>query len=140
MTVQKKRVNKSKDEVAAEMKHKAVVAQQKELVKKIFAAISNQDTVFDAQTVLNALSGFIKYELQQKEATLKINDLLLDLSKQPKGKISKAMEILKAELQNESAKDIAMLLERFGNTLGQYSAATFMKNKMSKIKIEDILA
>lgn len=140
MTVQKKRVNKSKEEIAAEMKHKAVVTQQKELVKKIFAAISSQDTIFDAQTVLNALSGFIKYELSQKEATLKINDLLLDLSKQPKGKITKAMTELKAELQNENAKDTTMLLEHFGNTLGQYSAATFMKNKMSKIKIEDILA
>lgn len=140
MTVQKKRVNKSKEEIAAEMKHKAVVSQQKELVKKIFAAIANQDTVFDGQTVLQALSGFIKYELSQKEATLKINDLLIDLSKQPKGKITKAIAELKVELQNENAKDTAQLLERFGNTLGQYSAATFMKNKMSKIKIEDILA
>jgi len=140
MTVQKKRVNKSKEEIATEMKHKAVVSQQKELVKKIFAAIANQDTVFDGQTVLQALSGFIKYELSQKEATLKINDLLIDLSKQPKGKITKAIAELKVELQNENAKDTAQLLERFGNTLGQYSAATFMKNKMSKIKIEDILA
>jgi hypothetical protein len=71
---------------------------------------------------------------------LKINDLLIDLKNQPKTKITKAMEALKAELQNENAKETASLLERFGNTLGQYSAATFMKNKMSKIKIEDILA
>lgn len=135
-----KRVNKSKDEIAAEIKHKAVINTQKELVKKIFAIISKQDTVFDAQTVLTALSGFIKYELSQKESLFKIKDLLIDLKNQPDTKITKAMSTLKVELQEENAKDLAMILERFGNTLGQYSAAQFMKNKMSKIKIEDILA
>lgn len=135
-----KRVNKTKEEIAKEMAHKQMVANQKALARRIYAIIESQSTIYDAQTVVNALSGFIKYELSVKESSIKLNDLLIDLKNEPKTKITKAMEALKVELQNENAKDMAQLLERFGQTLGHYSASQFLKQPMKKVKLEDIIA
>lgn len=135
-----KRVNKTKEEVAKEIAQQEIVKQQKILAGIIFKCIEGQETIYDAQTVVNALSGFIKYELSVKEASLKLNDLLIDLTNEPASKIKDAMEALKVELQDKNAKDIAMLLQRFGETLGHFSSAQFMKNPMSDIKIEDIIA
>jgi len=134
-----KRINKTKDEVAKEMAHKEMIKAQKALAKRIYATIEKQDTIYDAQTVVNAVAGYIKYELSVKEAGIKLKDLIIDLKNAPKSKISKAMEELVKELQLENAKDTAMLLERFGQTLGHFSSHEFMKNKMSKIKIEDLI-
>ena len=138
MTV--KRINKTKDDIEKEMVQKEIVKQQKILAATIFKCLEGQENIYDAQTVVNALSGFIKYEMQVKESQLKLNDLLIDLTNEPASKIKDAMEALKVELQDKNAKDTAMLLQRFGETLGHYSAAKFMKNPMSDIKIEDIIA
>lgn len=122
------------------MAMKAVVEKQKLVARRIFDSIKGQDTIYDAQTVVNSLSGYIKYELAIKEAGLKLNDLLIDLKNEPKTKITEAIEMLKVELQDESARDMATLLERFGNTLGQYSAAKHLKTQMNEVKLEDIVA
>lgn len=135
-----KRINKTKDEIAKEMAHKQMIEQQKALARTIFKCIEGQDSIYDAQTVVNALSGFIKYELSVKEASLKLNDLLIDLSNEPKTKITEAMEALKVELQDKNAKELASLLERFGQTLAHYGSAQYMKNPMSTMKVEDIVS
>lgn len=135
-----KRVNKTKDEIAKAMAHKQMIDEQKKLAAIIFKCIEGQDTIYDGQTVVNALSGFIKYELSVKEASLTLNDLLIDLTNEPESKIKDAIAALKVELQDKNAKDLASLLQRFGDTLGHYSANKFMKNPMSDIKIEDIIA
>jgi len=135
-----KRINKTKDEIAKEMAHKQMVKQQKVQAAVIFKCLEGVDSIYDAQTVVNALSGFIKYELSVKEASLKVNDLLIDMKNEPDSKIKEAIEKLKVELQDKNAKDISLLLQRFGDTLGHFSANKFMKNPMSEIKIEDIIA
>jgi hypothetical protein len=135
-----KRINKTKEEIAMEMAKKQVVAQEKILAKKMFELISNVDTIYDAQTVVNALSGYIKYEVQVRNSALTVNDLLIDLSKEKPSKINDAMSALKTEFQNEKALDLANLLERFGKTLAQYGANEFLKNPMDTIKVDDIVA
>lgn len=119
---------------------KESVKKQKEVARRIFSKLTGLDTIYDAQTAVSALSGYIKYELAVKEMGLKLNDLLIDLKNEPKTKITEAIDALKVELQEENAKETAGLLERFGNTLAQYSAAQHLKNPMSSMKVEDIIA
>ncbi len=139
MPTPKKRVNKTKDEISNEMAHKAKVEKQKILARKMFAVL-NADSIYDNQTALNALSGYIKFEMAIRESKIKVNDLLLDLKKEPDTKITQVMEALKAELQDEPAKDVADLLERMGKTLEAFIARKFINNPMSDIKLEDIVA
>ena len=134
-----KRVNKTKDEIAKEMAHKAKVEKQKALARRMFPLLE-VETIYDGQTALNALSGYIKFEMAVRESKLKINDLLLDLKKEPDTQITKVMEALKAEFQDEPAKELSELMERMANTLQSFIARKYVNNPMSEIKMEDIVA
>ncbi len=134
-----KRVNKSKDQITQEMERNALLLRYKNMAARLFPLLQT-DTIYDAQTALDAVSGFTKYELSEKEASFKMNDLALDFSEQPKGKITDVMNAIKVELQNESAKEAADFLELFSKTFSQYGASHFVKKSMSEIKSSDILA
>lgn len=133
-------INKTKAEIAKEIAQKEAVKKQKILAKKIFEIIKDQKSIYDAQTVLTAVSGYIKYEIQVKESGVKVSDLIFDLKNQKKSDIKTSMEALLNLLQTENAIDMANFLERFGKTLAHYSSETFMKNPMSSIKEKDIIA
>ena len=135
-----KRANKNKQEIAAEMNMKEVVKKERELAGIIFDAIKDQDSIYDAQTAVNALAGYIKYELNMKQHSLVLNDLLVDLKNEKDSKVKTAIERLKSELQGEKALDTAELLERFGKNLVLFGADKYMKNPMSIIKLEDFVA
>ncbi len=134
-----KRVNKTKDEIAKEMAHKANVEKQKALARRMFPLLE-VESIYDGQTALNALSGYIKFEMAVRESKLKINDLLLDLKKEPDTQITKVMEALKAEFQDEPAKELSDLMERMAKTLESFIARKYINNPMSEIKLEDIVA
>lgn len=134
-----KRVNKTKDEIAKEMEHKAKVEKQKALARRMFPLLE-VESIYDGQTALNALSGYIKFEMAVRESKLKVNDLLLDLKKEPDTQITKVMEALKAEFQDEPAKEMSDLMERMAKTLEAFIARKYINNPMSEIKMEDIVA
>lgn len=134
-----KRVNKTKDEIAKEMAHRAKVEHQKALARRMFPLLE-VESIYDGQTALNALSGYIKFEIAVRESKLKINDLLLDLKKEPDTQITKVMEALKAEFQDEPAKELSELMERMAKTLEAFIARKYINNSMSEIKLEDIVA
>jgi len=134
-----KRVNKTKDEIAKEMAHKANIEKQKALARRMFPLLA-VESIYDGQTALNALSGYIKFEMAVRESKLKINDLLLDLKKEPDTQITKVMEALKAEFQDEPAKELSDLMERMAKTLESFIARKYINNPMSEIKLEDIVA
>lgn len=134
-----KRVNKTKDEIAKEMAHKANIEKQKALARRMFPLLA-VESIYDGQTALNALSGYIKFEMAVRESKLKINDLLLDLKKEPDTQITKVMEALKAEFQDEPAKELSDLMERMAKTLESFIARKYINNPMSEIKMEDIVA
>lgn len=134
-----KRVNKTKDEIAKEMAHRAKVEHQKALARRMFPLLE-VESIYDGQTALNALSGYIKFEIAVRESKLKINDLLLDLKKEPDTQITKVMEALKAEFQDEPAKELSELMERMAKTLEAFIARKYINNPMSEIKLEDIVA
>lgn len=135
-----KRVNKTKPEILEEMRRKDKVNREKALCKLIWPHIENQETIYDAQTVLNALSGYITFNLQKKQDEIKVSDINLDFSKEPESKLKVAIVELSRLLSLESAKDTASLLERFGKTLAQYAAAQYLKNPMKDLNMGEIIA
>jgi hypothetical protein len=135
-----KRINKSKEEISEDIKHAEKVAHMKEVVKAIYPLLEGQDTIYDGQTVVNALSGFITAHIEKKVLDIKMSDLEIDLSKEEPSKIKSSIVDIIALMQNESAQELTETLERLGRALSQYSANTFMKKPMAEIKIEDIVA
>lgn len=135
-----KRVNKTKDQIASEIKHFEKVNREKALVKLMFPIIANQSTIYNAQTVLSALSGFIKNEMDKRSSEFLVRDLKIDLSKEKDGEIKTAINTMIGLLEIEKAKESALLLERFANILAQHSASEFMKKPMSDISIDKIIA
>jgi len=134
-----KRVNKTKDEIAKEMAHREKIEHQKALAKRMFPLLQ-VESIYDGQTALNALSGYIKFEMAVRESKLKVNDLLLDLKKEPDTQITKVMEALKTEFQDEPAKELSDLMERMAKTLEAFIARKYINNPISEIKMEDIVA
>lgn len=134
-----KRVNKTKQEIAKEMAHRAKIEKDKALVRRIFPLLQTE-TIYDAQTALGAVAGYIKFDLAKKEGMLKVNDLLLDLSKEPESAITETMNAIKVELQDENARDVASLLERISNSFAQYGAAQYLKNPMKDLNVDEIVA
>lgn len=146
MSVQKslkkavKKVAKSKDELLADFKHVQKVAQIKEIVTKIYPALVEVDSIYDAQTVANALSGFIEAHMQKKLNEIKLSEIEIDLSKEEESKIKTAILAIIELTKDESANELSETLERLGKALSQYSAHTFMKQPTSAISLKDILA
>ena len=141
-TVQKKPVKSpiSKQELAAQIQQKQNVEHIKQMVRDIWPLIAEQDTVYDAQTVVNALSGFISAHIEKKVSELKVSDLPIDLSKEKDSKIKTAIEKMMKQLEDEPAKDTAVTLERLGKTLGEFCASKMLKQPMDTIKVTDIVA
>lgn len=136
----KKRVNKSKDELRAELDHKNKIAKQKIIARKIFPLVKGFKTIYDAQTAVQAIAGFIKLGIANEMITLTVKSLDFDLSKEKSSPIKDAMLAIHSELMDENADEAVALLERFANGLGQFSATQFMKNPMSKIKEDEFIA
>ena len=135
-----KRTNKTKPEIVDEIKRKEKVQHQIAMVKDMFPIVENMKTIYDAQTVLSAVSGFINGEIAKKNVELKVSDLNIDLSKEEDGEIKTNMITLIGLIENEGAEDIADLLERFSDILTKVAADKFLKQPMSELKVEDIVA
>jgi hypothetical protein len=136
----KKRIPKSKDELKKQMEHSAKIERQKKLARIIFPMLQSQKTIYDAQTAVNAVAGFIKSGIALKMIELKVKDVEFDLSKEKNGVIKDAMLEIHAHLMDETADEAAALLERFGNGLGQFASSEYMKNPMSSIDIDKFIA
>ena len=135
-----KRVNKTKDEVARDMKIIASAKEKIELVRRIYPFIKDNKSMYDAQTALYALAGYIKFQLQQKEREYSIEDLALDLSKEQDGEIKDTMMKLMEEFKGEKGFSTAAILSEVGDSLQKYGAVKYMENPMSIIKETDFVA
>ena len=135
-----KRINKTNEEIKSTFQQQERINHMKDVVKAIFPKIEGIDTIYDAQTVVNALSGFITAHLQKKILDIKLKDIDIDLSNEEDSQIKTAiLEIIETN-QEESAEELSKILEKFGQALSQFSATKFMKQPMSEITIKDIVA
>jgi hypothetical protein len=138
--IKKPRVNKPKEVLVEDIQRKQRVERQKVLARLMFPFIEGLPTIYDAQTVVTALAGFIKADVARKMTALVVKDLTIDLSKEEDGPIKAAIIALQGLLQTENADDAAVLLERFGNGLGQFAAEKYMKNPMNVVVVDEFVA
>lgn len=134
------RTNKTKEQLIQEIARKEKVEREKSLCRLIWPFIGELDTIYDAQTAVTALSGFISADIKKKTDALKVSDLTIDLSGETPSKIVDAVKALHGLVEHETAVDVASLLERFGRTLAMYSSNEFMKNPMKILTVDNIIA
>ncbi len=140
MAIKPKRQVLTKDQIAAQQDHLRRVERDKALVKLMFPFVEGQSTVYNAQTALIALSGYLKAKLDKVTSELKVSDLKINFEKEEETEIKWAMINLLGLIEQEGARDMSSLLERFGNSLAQFSANEYMKQPMSVITVEKIVA
>lgn len=134
-----KRKNKSKEEISQQLANDKKVAHIKDLVRIAFPVIENMDTVYEAQTTVNALSGFIEAEIEKIAGKVKLSEIEIDLSKEEEGNIKTALTELVALFPDESAQELAETMERLGTTLQAFVSNNAMKEKMT-ITVDDIVS
>lgn len=122
------------------MEHTANIQHQKTLARIIFPLIESQKTIYDAQTAVNALAGYIKLEIAKKAALTTIKDLPIDFSKEEDSPIKESMTAILPALQSENADKTSALLEKIGSSLAQFAAGKYMENPMSIIHVDDFIA
>jgi len=137
-----KRINKTKEEVTNDMRRAEKVAHLKEIVRETFPVLEQVDSIYDAQTVVNALSGFILAHLENKLKDIKLSEceILTYLAKEEKGPIRTALEDLYLKFKDEPAKELSEALQKLGDTFTNFGADKFLRNPMTSIKVGDIIA
>lgn len=132
-----KRVNKSKPEILDEMAKRAKIERQKELIRRIFPLLE-VDTMYDMQTALLAVSGYIKEDIERKVQIFNVNDMLLDFKGEPDTKITKVMNAIKTELQMENAVEVMDTLETFGNFIPNIGVEAYLKKDAKDLTLKDL--
>jgi hypothetical protein len=132
----KKRTNLTEHQILMEMQSQERISHTKDLVRKMFPAIEGVDTIYDAQTVVHALCGFIMPHMSK----IKMSDLPIDLSKEDDTKVKKALEELLVILKDEPAKQLMVTLDQFGSSFAKFGADRFLKQPMSAITVDDIVS
>lgn len=133
-----KRKSLSKEQIVEKIATEAKIAKIKEVVRKAFPSIEKMDSIYDAQTVVNAFGGFIASEIEKKVLEIKLSDIKLDFSEETDGKIKDALVELTELLKDESAQELSETMERLGTTLQSYTSDKAMRQPMS-ITIDDIV-
>lgn len=134
-----KRINKTKEQVKAEMLVKQDVEQEHKLALMIFPYLKKMDTLYDAQTLLHGISGYVHHELEKKMNGVKVSELPVDLSQEKEGVFRDAFKDLLVLLQDEDADHTVKFMKRFGDMLGYFGSKEYLKNPMSMINEEDLI-
>lgn len=135
-----KRKNKTEHELLMEMQAAQRMDHAKEVIRRVFPKLEGVETIYDAQTVVNALSGFIMPHIENYMSKIKLSELPIDLSNEDDSEIKTALELLLKELAEEPAKQLMGTLDRFGSALATFGADRFLKQPMTAITIDDIVA
>lgn len=136
----KKRVNKTKDELAEQMAKNARIERMKVLARLIWPFIKDQKTIYNAQTAVTAAAGFIRQELEKKTEQIVVKDLVIDLSHEEDSEIKTAVEHLIQLMQTETAADASALLEKMGSSFTSFGASEYLKNPMSSVSMDEFIA
>jgi len=139
MNKKPQRKNLSKEDIVKEMEQKQKVVHLKEVVRMIYPTLEKVDTIYDAQTAINALAGFIDLEIEKKLKQIKMADIVIDLSGQEQGKITDAMNELIGLLKDESAEEASETLDRLAQVFGQFGMHKFLKGPMSDLKVTELV-
>lgn len=133
------RTNKSKEEIVAKIEQDQKIAHMVALTKLMWPAVEQQETIYDTQTTLRALAGYIDLGIHMKEEEIKVGDLSIDFSKEKDSPIKHAMTNIQELLRLEGAYSSSALLKKIADHIGQFGASEFVKGPMSGLKITDIV-
>lgn len=136
----KKRVNKSKEEIADQIQKTARVERMKVLARLVWPFIQDQKTIYDAQTAVTAAAGFIKQGLELKTEQIIVKDLVFDLSADDASPIKTAVENIVNLMGTEKAADAAALLEKMGSSFTMFGASKYLTNPMSDVSADEFIA
>lgn len=136
----KKRQNMTEHQILMEMQAKQRVEHAKDIVRGMFPILEEVETIYDAQTVVNALCGFIMPHIENYMSKIKLSDLPIDLSKEEDNKIKVALEKLLEGLKDEPAKQLMGVLDQFGAGFAKLGADRFLKQQMNTITIDDMVS
>lgn len=134
------RKNMQKDDIVAEMIKKQKVQALKDLVRKMYPILEKLDTIYDAQTTVNALAGFIDLEVEKKLKLIKMSDIKIDLAGQEKSKITVAIGELIKLLKDESAEEASETMDRLASVFTQFGAHKFLQGPMSGMTVDELVA
>ena len=138
-----KRTPKSKVEIAKSMKVNSDTLHLIEVTKKVFPLLKNNKTIYDGQTAVNAVSGYLKAGVEEEILKIKVSDVVErikeNLKSQKKSEIKTSMENILKVIENESANDMANLLERIGAELSKLGSYKYLKGPMSDVTQKDLL-
>lgn len=140
----KKRVNKDKEQIKREMimdaKRKADQDKVRYIATTAFPFVEKVKTVYDAQTVFNAASGYISAALETEMSKIKVKELSIVLSKEKTNKdLHQAVESILSSLGDIAAEDVSEILQLMGKKLGDFVINKGLKEKMT-IKTADFVA
>lgn len=133
------RVNKTKEELVAKIDQDHRIAHMAALTKLLWPALETQDKIYDAQTVLQAIAGYIEMGLKIKQESIKVGELNIDLSKEEDSLIKSAMLNILGLVEIENAYDMAALVRKISDHIGQFGAHEFVKGPMTNIKVTDLV-
>ena len=134
-----KRINKTKEQIKAEMLVKQDIEKEHKLAILLFPYLQRMETVYDAQTLLHGIAGYVSHELEKKMNGVKVSELPVNLSQEKEGIFRDTFGELLVVLKDEDADHTIKFMKRYGDMLGYYGAKEYMKNPMSIIKEEDLI-
>lgn len=134
------RKSKSKKELIEDIARRERIDRQRALAKTMFPFVADLPTIYDAQTVMNALAGYIEFGFKKKAQEITVAAAMCDFSKEEDGPLKSAVVALHGLLEHEPAEDAVTILKRFGDGLPQFVAGRGLKEPMSTIKMDDFIA
>lgn len=139
MAPRKPRENLSKQQLAQQQKQTERVNRAKGMARIAFKHMEGIKTIYDAQTVFNAVAGHLMYGLEIAENKLTVGELELDLETGKESDVKTAVLAIIEDLKGSNAKEARSLMDEIGNKLPQYVALQHMQDPMT-ITAEEFIA
>lgn len=133
-----KRINKEKDQIKAEMLLKQEIAVEEKISRLVFPILQRQNTIYEAQTILHGLAGYIHHAIENATNKLTVSDLSVDVSKE-KEEIGKAINEIYDIVKDQKADLMAKFLKRYGDMLGYYGAQQYLKQPASDLDEDELI-
>lgn len=138
-----KRINKTKEQIVADMKRKNSEESAKKIARDVFPFLTTNKTIYDSQTTVSAVSGYLKYELSKRINDIKVSNIregVNELLKSEKKSIIKTaiVEILDS-IDGQNVNDVTIVLDKISDGFGKYGAIQFLKKPMSELKMKDFI-
>lgn len=137
-----KRVNKTKEEIINQIHAQQRIDHAKEVVRRVFPHLSECETIYDGQTVVNALAGFIRPHIENYLSKIKLSDLpiLESITNEEDTPIKRSLVALLEELKDEPAKQVSTTLEGLGQAFSAHGATKFLKQPMSELTVDELVS